>query len=384
MNENWVTLKYDDGIYNDYVISNLGVIKNKDTGKLLSYYKQHNKHGITLKTIIWRDGENLGKHICIANAVLYSFNQPIHKHARISYKDDNHFNVSLKNISANPKSKKFKKREKTDISHIKNYKDEEFKPLIYNNINYNNYLVSNYGRIYNILQKRFVNLSEHSNVYNHNTALFCYINVGGKQKPKKIYVAKIVLNTFKPDLYNKLNLNDYVIKYLDGNRKNNHIDNLDVVHTYNYIKKKNQSERINRQNMQIMIYYADEKWKPINKYNGHKLEFNRYEVSNYGRLYDTKLNKMLVMQPDWDSRGKDVVWYKYRVRAGNKSCSMSAGKLVATAFIKRTKYTSGSKNIYFIDGNPANICADNIRWAYNKRYYKEIYSPKYNKTIKLA
>ena len=37
MNENWVTLKYDDGIYNDYVISNLGVIKHKDTGKLPSY-----------------------------------------------------------------------------------------------------------------------------------------------------------------------------------------------------------------------------------------------------------------------------------------------------------------------------------------------------------
>lgn len=96
-----------------------------------------------------------------------------------------------------------------DINDLPN---EEWKVLIYNGIEYPNYLVSNLGRIKslykNIIRKQFI-----------GTCKYLQVNLN---KDKKILVHRAVACTFIPLIQNKNDVN-----HIDEDRLNNTVDNLE-------------------------------------------------------------------------------------------------------------------------------------------------------------
>lgn len=117
----------------------------------------------------------------------------------------------------------------------------------------------------------------------------------------------------------------------------------------------------------------DEVWKPVKGYEGF------YEVSNKGRVRSVErrdargqLRKSKIMSVKKIQNTKKVTFFR-----DGKSKTFSLKKLVAGAFLEAPK---ADEKLVYVDGNPDNICAENLKWQKKAQKKHNIYRFEDNKT----
>lgn len=117
----------------------------------------------------------------------------------------------------------------------------------------------------------------------------------------------------------------------------------------------------------------NEVWKSVKDYEGF------YEVSNKGRVRSVErldargqLRKSRIMSVKKIQNAKKVTFFR-----DGKSKTFTLKKLVAGAFLEAPK---ADEKLVFVDGNPDNICAENLKWQKKAQKKHNIYRFEDNKT----
>lgn len=117
----------------------------------------------------------------------------------------------------------------------------------------------------------------------------------------------------------------------------------------------------------------NELWKPIKGFEGF------YEVSNKGRVRSVErrdargqLRKSKIMSVKKIQNTKKVTFFR-----DGKSKTFTLKKLVAGAFLEAPK---ADEKLVYVDGNPDNICAENLKWQKKAQKKHNIYRFEDNKT----
>lgn len=118
---------------------------------------------------------------------------------------------------------------------------------------------------------------------------------------------------------------------------------------------------------------ANELWKPVKGYEGF------YEVSNKGRVRSVERidargqhRKSKIMSVKKIQNAKKVTFFR-----DGKSKTFTLKKLVAGAFLEAQK---ADEKLVYVDGNPDNICAENLKWQKKAQKKHNIYRFEDNKT----
>lgn len=118
---------------------------------------------------------------------------------------------------------------------------------------------------------------------------------------------------------------------------------------------------------------ANELWKPVKGYEGF------YEVSNKGRVRSVErrdargqLRKSKIMSVKKIQNTKKVTFFR-----DGKSKTFTLKKLVAGAFLEAPK---ANEKLVCVDGNPDNVCAENLKWQKKAQKKHNIYRFEDNKT----
>lgn len=165
-----------------------------------------------------------------------------------------------------------------NLGNIISFNNEIFVQVIWNNILVTRYLVSNYGRFYDTLNKRFLSQSTDKDGY-----FRCTLNIPGIGK-KTIRVNRIELMSFNPIN----NFENYVCDHKDGNKQNNFIENLEWVSSIENTRRawKSGLNNNNGQNHPLSKYTDED----INQFcklidDGYK----NNEICNILNIYDKKI-----------------------------------------------------------------------------------------------
>lgn len=82
-----------------------------------------------------------------------------------------------------------------------------------------------------------------------------------------------------------------------------------------------------------------------------------YEISNYGRIKNTKTNH--IVKPDKEEKG----YCRLSIKVNGKKKHFAVHRLVAIAFIPNPE---NKKQVDHIDNNKTNNRVENLRWVSNK------------------
>ena len=118
---------------------------------------------------------------------------------------------------------------------------------------------------------------------------------------------------------------------------------------------------------------ANECWKPVKGFEGF------YEVSSEGRVRSVErrdargqLRKSKIMSLKKIQNAKKVTFFR-----DGKRKTFTLKKLVVDAFLGEPEK---NEKVVFIDGNPYNICAENLKWQKKAQRKRNIYCFEDNKT----
>jgi hypothetical protein len=165
-----------------------------------------------------------------------------------------------------------KKGNQTINKYIKNLPQEQWKMIK----DYPNYLISSFGRVMNINTKRLLKQ------YEDNAGGYLVVNLWKKGKNKKFRIHALVYTQFKNDC----DLEGFVINHIDGNKKNNKIDNLEKT-TY---QKNNLHAvyEIKTNNCCKEIVQLDNDFNIISKYPSINVAQKELHISNISRAIRKK------------------------------------------------------------------------------------------------
>lgn len=117
----------------------------------------------------------------------------------------------------------------------------------------------------------------------------------------------------------------------------------------------------------------NEVWKPVKDYEG------LYEVSNKGRVRSVdridargQLRKSKIMSVKKIQNTKKVTFFR-----DGKRKTISLKKLVVDAFLGTPK---ANEKVVFVDGNPDNVCVENLKWQKKAQKKHNVYRFEDNKT----
>lgn len=117
----------------------------------------------------------------------------------------------------------------------------------------------------------------------------------------------------------------------------------------------------------------NEVWKPVKGYEG------LYEVSNKGRVRSVErrdargqLRKSKIMSVKKVRNTKKVTFFR-----DGKRKTIALKKLVVDAFLGEPK---ANEKVVFVDGNPDNVCVENLKWQKRAQKKRNIYRFEDNKT----
>lgn len=118
---------------------------------------------------------------------------------------------------------------------------------------------------------------------------------------------------------------------------------------------------------------TNEIWKPVKGYEGF------YEVSSDGRVRSVERidargqhRKSKLMSVKKIQNAKKVTFFR-----DGKRKTFSLKKLVADAFLEAPK---ADEKLVCVDGNPDNICAENLKWQKKAKRKRNVYRFEDNKT----
>ncbi|MCO4511449.1 hypothetical protein Si110_00724 [Streptococcus infantarius subsp. infantarius] len=118
---------------------------------------------------------------------------------------------------------------------------------------------------------------------------------------------------------------------------------------------------------------ANELWKPVKGFEGF------YEVSSEGRVRSVdridargQHRKSKIMSVKKIQNTKKVTFFR-----DGKSKTFTLRKLVADAFLETPK---ANEKLVCVDGNPDNVCAENLKWQKKAQKKHNIYRFEDNKT----
>ena len=118
---------------------------------------------------------------------------------------------------------------------------------------------------------------------------------------------------------------------------------------------------------------ANELWKPVKGYEGF------YEVSNKGRVRSVERidargqhRKSKIMSVKKIQNAKKVTFFR-----DGRSKTFTLKKLVADAFLEKPQ---SDEKLVCVDGNPDNICAENLKWQKKAKRKRNVYRFEDNKT----
>ena len=118
---------------------------------------------------------------------------------------------------------------------------------------------------------------------------------------------------------------------------------------------------------------VNELWKPVKGYEGF------YEVSSDGRVRSVErrdargqLRKSKIMSVKKIRNTKKVTFFR-----DGKSKTFTLKKLVAGAFLEAPQ---ANEKLVYVDGNPDNVCVENLKWQKKAQKKHNIYRFEDNKT----
>ena len=118
---------------------------------------------------------------------------------------------------------------------------------------------------------------------------------------------------------------------------------------------------------------ANELWKPVKGFEGF------YEVSSEGRVRSVdridargQHRKSKIMSVKKIQNTKKVTFFR-----DGKSKTFTLKKLVAGAFLEAPKV---NEKLVYVDGNPDNVCAENLKWQKKAQKKRNVYRFEDNKT----
>ncbi|MCO4628680.1 hypothetical protein Si038_00767 [Streptococcus infantarius subsp. infantarius] len=118
---------------------------------------------------------------------------------------------------------------------------------------------------------------------------------------------------------------------------------------------------------------ASELWKPVKGFEGF------YEVSSEGRVRSVdridargQHRKSKIMSVKKIQNTKKVTFFR-----DGKSKTFTLKKLVADAFLEKPK---ANEKLVCVDGNPDNVCVENLKWQKRAQKKRNIYRFEDNKT----
>lgn len=387
--------------FENYEVSNFGRVRNKSNGQFPNGYIMGNGY----KYIMLKKDDHTKKMIGLHRLVASNFvNNPDSK-KKVMHVDGNKLNNGFDNLKwvfRNEFEKKPKKEKQViDKSKfiikedINNELIEEWKAIN----EYENYEISNFGRIKNINNGKILK----------QVIVAGYYTVGltKKKQRKTLQIHSLVAKSF----LDKNKNDNKIIDHKDNNKLNNRIDNLRLItqseniNSFNANYKKTKFKKILQydmggnlirewnsvteieknnfgynvqtirqcccQNKNSLNYsYFGSKWKYKDSDPEIKLEqdeifktcvkikdhyFNNYEVSNYGKVKNVKTNKYL--KPSTTEHGYLTIMI-YDVKG--KGFRFLIHTLVALLFVDNPN----SKNIVnHIDENKQNNHYKNLEWV---------------------
>lgn len=202
-----------------------------------------------------------------------------------------------------------------------------------------NYSVSNFGRVKNN-KTNYIRKNDRTGNY-ERVGLKCN---DGKNHNKRIH--RLVLETFDP----RIDMDKMVVNHKDGNKFNNHLDNLEwTTQSENvHMTWVRGRKRYNGKNNNNDIEYKNEIWIPIK-------EYNNYLISNFGRVKNKKTNYILNT-----NEIDKYLWVALQDKNGN-SHKVSVHRLVMSNFSPIEN--EQEMQINHKDGNKFNNHLSNLEWC---------------------
>ncbi len=186
------------------------------------------------------------------------------------------------------------------------------------------YIVSNYGKIKDIVKNKLVNIRKDNS---------CVVYDNKKRYSRQIHLT--VANAFLPNPHNTK-----IVKHIDGNKKNNHVNNL-----YWMYDKRKKIKADNQKKYEITLIEG-EIWKKVKG-------FEKYEISDKCHMRTKKNGKIkYILTPK-----------TWKIKLKNNNDEISQQKMYKLMAINFLPNPNNFKYVNIKDGNKLNFKLDNLEWV---------------------